>query len=110
MPYKITRCVLRADFSCGGVCVPTIVSDLYNDQAPALDDSTLRQHGEFLGRQPQFAAEDVLVVLADERRSSGDPPRRAVVEGGLAGVDEATAQFRVLHLLPETAVVQMGIV
>src|SRR6266571_4312684 len=28
MPCKVTRCVMLADFSCGGVCVPTILSVL----------------------------------------------------------------------------------
>src|SRR5919198_2128416 len=28
MPYKVTRCVMLAGFSCGGVCVPTILSVL----------------------------------------------------------------------------------
>ncbi len=36
--------------------------------------------------------------------------RTKIVEGGLAELDEAAAQFRVLHLLPETSIVQMGVV
>ena len=35
----------------------------------------------------------------------GEMPGRAVVEGGLAWVDEVAAQLRVLHLLPETPIV-----
>src|SRR5256886_14858994 len=49
-------------------------------------------------------------MLADERCPSRETPGRAVVEGSLAWVDKATAQLRVLHLLPETPIVQMGVV
>jgi len=40
-----------------------------------------RQSGELTARQPQFAAEDFRVVLADQRCPSRDPPRRAVIDG-----------------------------
>jgi hypothetical protein len=79
-------------------------------QAPSLDLAVFRQHGEFLGRKPSLAAEDVLVVLADERCPSENTSGRAIVDGALAWGDEAAAQLRVLHLLPETTIVQMGVV
>ncbi len=74
------------------------------------DHTTFRQNGELTARQSQFVAEDFRVVLADQRCPAGDPPGRAVVDRRLAWVDEAAAEFRMLHLLPETAIMQVGIV
>ena len=69
-----------------------------------------RQNQKLPARQSQFIAEDFDIVLADQRRPPGDPPGRTVIDRRLARVDEAAAEFRVLHLLPETAIVQMRIV
>src|SRR5215469_6053944 len=74
------------------------------------DHATFCQDRELPVRQSQFVAKDFRVVLADQRRSSGDPPGRAVIDGRLAWIDEAATQLRVLHLLPETAIMQVGIV
>src|ERR1700741_1910507 len=74
------------------------------------DHAIFRQNRELAARQPKFAAEDVHIVLADQRRPSGKPPRRSVVYGRLARIDEATAEFRMLHVFPEAAVMQVEVV
>ena len=48
-------------------------------------------------------------MLADQRCPSGDPPGRAVVDRCFPRIDEAAAKFRMLHLLPETPIMQMGV-
>ncbi len=48
-------------------------------------------------------------MLADQRRPSRDPPRRAVIDRRLARIDEAAAKLGMLHLLPETAIVQVSV-
>src|SRR6266404_8884610 len=75
-----------------------------------LDHTIFRQNRELRARQSQFVAEDFCVVLADQRCPSGDPPRGAVIDRGLAGVDKAAAELRVLHLFPETAIMQVDVV
>ena len=82
---------------------------LRSKRLTALNHATFRQHGEFTARQSQLVAEDFRVVLADERRPSGNSPGRAVIDRGLAWVDEAAAEFRVLceaHGGPDSLVVK----
>src|SRR5215469_10856668 len=68
------------------------------------------QHSQVAGRQPQLAAQDFGVMLADPRRSPGDSPWRAVIDRRFAGISEAAAEFRMLNLFPEAAIVQVWIV
>ena len=72
--------------------------------------TTFCQNRELAAGQPQFAAEDFRVVLADQRRPLGDPRGRAIIDGCLAWIDEAAAELRVLDVFPEAAVMQVGIV
>src|SRR5713226_5701986 len=76
----------------------------------SLDHTTFRQNGKRTAGQSQFVAEDLRVVLADQRCPSGDPPGRAIIDRRFAGVDKAAAELRVLHLLPEAAVSEVGVV
>ena len=39
------------------------------------DHAVFRQHTEFAARQPELSAEDVTVVLTDQRRAPIDAPR-----------------------------------
>ena len=77
---------------------------------PLSDHMIFHQHRQFAGGQPQLAAQDFDVMLADQRCSPGDAPRRAVIDRRFAGIDEAAAEFRMLDLFPETAIVQMRVV
>ena len=47
---------------------------------PLSDHVIFHQHCQFAGRQPQLAAQDFDVMLADPRRSPRDAPRRAVID------------------------------
>src|SRR5438477_165660 len=69
-----------------------------------------RQNQKLPARQSKFIAEDFDIVFADQRCPPGDPPGRTVIDRRLAWVGEAATELRVFHLLPETAIVQMGIV
>ena len=75
-----------------------------------LDHTIFGENRELTARQSQFVAKDFRVVLADQRRPPGDPPRRAVINGGFAWVDKAAAELRVLDLFPETTVLQVGVI
>src|SRR5262245_11474561 len=75
-----------------------------------LDHMIFRQNQKLSAREAQFIAEAFDIVFADQRRPSGDPPGRTVVDRSLTRVGEAAAELRVFHLLPETAIVQMTIV
>ena len=79
-------------------------------QTESLNHTIFRQYAQLTPRQSQLVAEDFGVVLADQRRASGDLPGRAVVDRRLARVDEAAADLRVLYLFPETAVMQVEVV
>ena len=62
-------------------------------------------------RESPSSSQKISVLCSPiKRRPPGDPPGRAVVDRRLPRIDEAPAEFRMLHLLPETAVMQMGIV
>src|SRR4051795_4101782 len=76
----------------------------------SLDHAVLGQDCQLAARQAQFAAENLSVVLADQRRAPGDLPGRSAIDRGLAGIDEAAAEFGMLDGLPESAVVQMRVV
>src|SRR6516162_498475 len=80
------------------------------DYATRLDHTVFCQHAQLTARQSQFAAENFGVVLADQWCPSGDPPRRAVIDGRLTRVDEAAAELRVFDLFPETAIMQVGVI
>src|SRR6266849_4277944 len=75
-----------------------------------LDDSRFSQEGQLGFLHPEFSAENLLVVLADERGTPGDAPGRTVVDRRSARVDETASEFRVLDFRKEVAVVQMLIV
>src|SRR6185369_3655102 len=74
------------------------------------DHMILRQNQKLPARESQLIAEDFDVVFADQRCAPGDAPGSTVIDRRLARVGEAAAELRVFHLLPETAIVQMGIV
>jgi hypothetical protein len=77
---------------------------------PLSDHVIFHQHCQFAGRQPQLAAQDFDVMLADPRRSPRDAPRRAVIDRRFAGIGEAATEFRMLDRFPETAIVQMRVI
>jgi hypothetical protein len=68
------------------------------------------QHRQLAGRHPQLAAQDFDIMLADPRRSTRDAPRRAVIDRRFARISEAATEFRMLDLLPKTAIMQMRVV
>src|SRR5713101_2827621 len=75
-----------------------------------LDDSRFSQEGQLGFLHSEFSAENLLVVLADERGTPGDAPGRTVVDRRPARIDEAASEFRVLDFCEEAAVAQMLIV
>jgi len=78
--------------------------------SPSLDDARFSQEGQLGFLQPECSAENLLVVLADERGTPGDAPGRTVVDCRSTRVDEAASEFRVLDFREEAAVAQMLIV
>src|SRR5690242_10712347 len=77
---------------------------------PLSDHMIFHEHRQFSGGQPQLAAQDFSVMLADQWRSPRDAPRRDVIDCRFAGIGEAATEFRMLDLFPETAIVQMRVV
>jgi hypothetical protein len=58
-----------------------------------------RENRQLGSRKPKFVANDLDVVLADQRCPPRYPPARSVIDCRLSGVREAAAEFRMLDLL-----------
>src|SRR4029450_13803703 len=78
--------------------------------SPSLDDARFSQESQLGFLQPECSAENLLVVLADERGTPGDAPGRTVVDRRPAGANEAASKCRVLDFSEEAVVAQMLIV
>src|SRR5215471_16415628 len=75
-----------------------------------LDHPRLSQEGQLGFLHPEFSAENLFVVLADERGTPRDTPGRTVVDRRPARVDETASEFRMLDFREEATVAQMLIV
>ena len=73
----------------------------------ASDHPVLGEDQELAPRQSQLVAKDLRVVFADQRCSPRNPPWRAGKYRGFAGIDKATAEFRMLDRFPAAAIVQV---
>src|SRR5690242_11991990 len=83
---------------------------LLQGRCVSLDDLVFRQNRQLITGQSQLAAKYLHVMFADQRRPPGEPPGRITEYRCLAWVDEATSEFRVLHLLPEATILQMKVI
>src|SRR5947208_14032902 len=73
-----------------------------------LDHARFSQEGQFGFWHPEFCAENLLVVLADERGTPGDAPGRTIVDRRPARIDEAASEFRVLGFFTEVEHPELG--
>jgi hypothetical protein len=73
--------------------VPERAQFLQEVNRPRSDNPRFGKHCQLGFAQPQFAAENLGVVLADERRAPGNAPGRLTVQCSGTGIDEAPAQL-----------------